>query len=163
MGSWLRRRRPLRKAAAATHGPVQPAHPAVMADITVSIAGQLSAAEDMEGHRIPHLAVSAWTARAAVTGPSRGGPRTRRCRTIGPHRRGLHPPHCRRPDVPRAVGTTTVGQLPHPAKVARELAQLAAAGLTGIAISLVNYRDELPYFCAEALPRPVRLGVREPA
>jgi dimethylsulfone monooxygenase len=50
-----------------------------------------------------------------------------------------------------------------PDKVARELAQLAAAGLTGIAISLVNYRDELPYFCAEALPRLVRMGLREPA
>jgi len=41
------------------------------------------------------------------------------------------------------------------------LAQLAAAGLTGIAVSFVNYLDELPYFCAEVLPRLARSGLRE--
>ena len=41
------------------------------------------------------------------------------------------------------------------------MAQLADAGLTGIAVSFVNYLDELPYFCAEVLPRLARLGVRE--
>jgi FMNH2-dependent dimethyl sulfone monooxygenase len=35
------------------------------------------------------------------------------------------------------------------------------AGLTGIAVSFVNYLDELPYFCAEVLPRMARLGLRE--
>jgi FMNH2-dependent dimethyl sulfone monooxygenase len=30
----------------------------------------------------------------------------------------------------------------------------------GIALSFVNYLDELPYFCAEVLPRLVRLGAR---
>jgi hypothetical protein len=40
-----------------------------------------------------------------------------------------------------------------PDMVARDLAQLATAGLTGIAVSFVNYLDELPYFCAEVLPR----------
>jgi hypothetical protein len=29
----------------------------------------------------------------------------------------------------------------------------AAAGLTGIAVSVASYLDELPYFCAEVLPR----------
>ena len=48
-----------------------------------------------------------------------------------------------------------------PDKVARDLAELAAAGLTGIAVSFVNYLDELPYFCAEVLPRLARLGLRE--
>jgi alkanesulfonate monooxygenase SsuD/methylene tetrahydromethanopterin reductase-like flavin-dependent oxidoreductase (luciferase family) len=48
-----------------------------------------------------------------------------------------------------------------PDAVARELAQLAAAGLTGIAVSFVNYLDELPYFCAEVLPRLARSGLRE--
>jgi len=28
-------------------------------------------------------------------------------------------------------------------------------------VSFVNYLDELPYFCAEVLPRLVRSGVRE--
>jgi len=50
-----------------------------------------------------------------------------------------------------------------PDTVTGQLAQLAAAGVTGIAVSFVNYLDELPYFCAEVLPRLVRLGLREPA
>ena len=49
-----------------------------------------------------------------------------------------------------------------PDAVAGRLARLAAAGVAGIAVSFVNYLDELPYFCAEVLPRLVRLGLREP-
>ena len=49
-----------------------------------------------------------------------------------------------------------------PDAVAQQMAQLTAAGLTGIAVSFVNYLDELPYFCAEILPRLARLGLREP-
>ena len=48
-----------------------------------------------------------------------------------------------------------------PDEVAGALADLSKAGLTGIAISLVNYVDELPYFCDEVLPRLERLGLRE--
>jgi alkanesulfonate monooxygenase SsuD/methylene tetrahydromethanopterin reductase-like flavin-dependent oxidoreductase (luciferase family) len=47
-----------------------------------------------------------------------------------------------------------------PDAVARQMARLTAAGLTGIAVSFVNYLDELPYFCAEILPRLARLGLR---
>jgi hypothetical protein len=32
--------------------------------------------------------------------------------------------------------------------------------MRGIALSFVNYLDELPYFCEEVLARLVRLGVR---
>jgi len=45
--------------------------------------------------------------------------------------------------------------------IAAELANLSAAGFDGIAVSLVNYADELPYFAAEVLPRLSRLGLRE--
>ena len=48
-----------------------------------------------------------------------------------------------------------------PDMVANGLRQLAEAGLTGIAVSFVNYLDELPYFCDEVLPRLVRAGLRE--
>ena len=34
-----------------------------------------------------------------------------------------------------------------------QLIDLSKAGLTGIAVSLVNYVDELPFFCDEVLPR----------
>ena len=45
--------------------------------------------------------------------------------------------------------------------VAKTLAALSAAGVTGIGISLINYLDELPFFCEEVLPRLERLGLRE--
>jgi alkanesulfonate monooxygenase SsuD/methylene tetrahydromethanopterin reductase-like flavin-dependent oxidoreductase (luciferase family) len=45
--------------------------------------------------------------------------------------------------------------------VAGQLADLSNAGLTGIGISLVNYIEELPFFCQEVLPRLDRMGVRE--
>ena len=48
-----------------------------------------------------------------------------------------------------------------PDQVAQELAQIAAAGARGIALSFVNYLDELPFFAAEVLPRLARLGLRE--
>ncbi len=48
-----------------------------------------------------------------------------------------------------------------PDDVAAALADLSKAGLTGIAISLVNYTDELPFFCDEVLPRLERMGLRE--
>lgn len=47
-----------------------------------------------------------------------------------------------------------------PDAVAAELSRLAELGLRGIAVSFVNYLDELPYFCAEVLPRLARAGLR---
>ncbi|MGH7045500.1 MAG: LLM class flavin-dependent oxidoreductase [Stellaceae bacterium] len=64
----------------------------------------------------------------------------------------------------RAHQANGMGGLPlvgDPDRVASDLAQLAAAGLTGIAVSFVNYLDELPYFCAEVLPRLARAGLRQ--
>jgi alkanesulfonate monooxygenase SsuD/methylene tetrahydromethanopterin reductase-like flavin-dependent oxidoreductase (luciferase family) len=54
-------------------------------------------------------------------------------------------------------GLAIVGDPDH---VAQHIADLSRAGLTGIALSLVNYADELPYFCDEVLPRLERAGVR---
>ena len=48
-----------------------------------------------------------------------------------------------------------------PDYVANQLADLSKAGLTGIGISLVNYIDELPYFCDEVIGRLERMGIRE--
>ena len=47
-----------------------------------------------------------------------------------------------------------------PDSVARDLADLSRAGLRGVGVSFVNYADELPFFCAEVLPRLERIGVR---
>jgi alkanesulfonate monooxygenase SsuD/methylene tetrahydromethanopterin reductase-like flavin-dependent oxidoreductase (luciferase family) len=48
-----------------------------------------------------------------------------------------------------------------PDSVADQLAGLSRAGLTGVAISLIHYSDELPFVCDEVLPRLARLGLRE--
>ena len=49
-----------------------------------------------------------------------------------------------------------------PDRVAEELANISRAGMRGIAVSFVNYLNEMPYFCDEVLPRLVRLGARAP-
>ncbi len=54
-------------------------------------------------------------------------------------------------------GLPIVGDPDH---VAAQLAGLSKAGLTGVGISLVNYIDELPFLCAEVLPRLERMGLR---
>ncbi|HEX3398931.1 MAG TPA: LLM class flavin-dependent oxidoreductase [Acetobacteraceae bacterium] len=48
-----------------------------------------------------------------------------------------------------------------PDGIARELAEIAAAGARGIALSFVNYGDELPFFRDEVLPRLARMGLRQ--
>jgi alkanesulfonate monooxygenase SsuD/methylene tetrahydromethanopterin reductase-like flavin-dependent oxidoreductase (luciferase family) len=48
-----------------------------------------------------------------------------------------------------------------PDSVAGELATLSQSGIRGIAFSMVNYLDELPFFRDEVLPRLERVGVRE--
>ena len=47
-----------------------------------------------------------------------------------------------------------------PDRVAQGLADISKAGMRGIAVSFVNYLDELPYFAHEVLPRLVEHGVR---
>ena len=48
-----------------------------------------------------------------------------------------------------------------PDDVAEELAAYSRAGLTGVAISMVNFVNETPFFCQEVLPRLARKGLRE--
>jgi len=55
-------------------------------------------------------------------------------------------------------GLPIVGDPDH---VATQIADLSKPGLTGIAISLVNYLDELPYFVDEVIGRLERMGLRE--
>ena len=49
-----------------------------------------------------------------------------------------------------------------PDRVAEELANIARAGMRGIAVSFINYLNETPYFCDEVLPRLARMGLRLP-
>jgi alkanesulfonate monooxygenase SsuD/methylene tetrahydromethanopterin reductase-like flavin-dependent oxidoreductase (luciferase family) len=54
-------------------------------------------------------------------------------------------------------GVPIVGDPDH---IAEKLIELSRAGLSGIAVSLVNYADELPFFCDEVMPRLQRAGLR---
>ena len=47
-----------------------------------------------------------------------------------------------------------------PDHIAGQFADLCRAGMRGIAFSMINYLDELPYFRDEVLPRLVKMGVR---
>jgi len=60
-----------------------------------------------------------------------------------------------------AHGNSGLPIIGDPDHVARQLIDLSSAGLTGIAVSLVNYADELPFLRAEVLPRLERAGLRE--
>jgi len=64
----------------------------------------------------------------------------------------------------RAYQANGMGGLPiigDPDRVADYLTQLSTAGARGVALSFVNYLDELPYFCAEVLPRLARADLRQ--
>jgi len=62
-----------------------------------------------------------------------------------------------------AHGNSGLPIIGDPDHVAGELVALSRAGLTGIAVSLVNFADELPYLRAEVLPRLARAGLRAAA
>ena len=55
----------------------------------------------------------------------------------------------------------TPGSEPAGARISAGKSGKVARSLPRIAVSFVNYLNELPYFCDEVLPRLARLGVRE--
>lgn len=59
-----------------------------------------------------------------------------------------------------AAGTGSFPLVGTPERVADGLAQLAAIGFNGAALSFVNYRDELPLFCGKVLPILKHAGIR---
>jgi alkanesulfonate monooxygenase SsuD/methylene tetrahydromethanopterin reductase-like flavin-dependent oxidoreductase (luciferase family) len=63
----------------------------------------------------------------------------------------------------RMMAASGIGGYPFvgtPDKVAAEFANLGRAGFRGLAVSFVNYLNDVPYFCAEVLPRLARMGLR---
>jgi alkanesulfonate monooxygenase SsuD/methylene tetrahydromethanopterin reductase-like flavin-dependent oxidoreductase (luciferase family) len=63
----------------------------------------------------------------------------------------------------QANGMGGVPIIGDPEDVADELARLSAAGARGIAVSFVNYLEELPFFCNEVMPRLEQRGLRRAA
>ena len=51
-----------------------------------------------------------------------------------------------------AAGTGSYPLVGTPDRIVGELAKIQAAGFSGIALSFVNYRNELPYFCSTVVP-----------
>lgn len=63
----------------------------------------------------------------------------------------------------RMMASSGIGGYPFvgtPDKVAAEFANLGRAGFRGLAVSFVNYLNDVPYFCAEVFPRLARMGFR---
>ena len=78
---------------------------------------------------------------------------------ITPQAVGMQPYATQRDELARGWGgLPIVGDPDHVAARMREYSQ---AGLQGIAISLLNFTDELPLLCDDVLPRLERLGLRQ--
>jgi FMNH2-dependent dimethyl sulfone monooxygenase len=74
---------------------------------------------------------------------------------------GSHDPAAYRLHRKRFVGGAgTYPLVGSPERIADELAAISAAGFEGVAISFVNYRDELPYFLETVLPLLREMGLR---
>jgi alkanesulfonate monooxygenase SsuD/methylene tetrahydromethanopterin reductase-like flavin-dependent oxidoreductase (luciferase family) len=63
--------------------------------------------------------------------------------------------------VRQAAGYGSFPVVGDPDTVAGQLAKISEIGFTALAMGLVNYLDEFPFFRDEVLPRLERLGVRE--
>ena len=62
-----------------------------------------------------------------------------------------------------SLATSGVGGYPFvgsPDRIADEFANLSRAGFRGLAVSFVNYVNDVPYFADEVLPRLARMGLR---
>jgi alkanesulfonate monooxygenase SsuD/methylene tetrahydromethanopterin reductase-like flavin-dependent oxidoreductase (luciferase family) len=76
---------------------------------------------------------------------------------------GSHDPAAYRLHRKRFVGGAgTYPLIGTPERIAMELAAISAAGFEGVAISFVNYKDELPYFVQAVLPLLQAMGLRNP-
>jgi FMNH2-dependent dimethyl sulfone monooxygenase len=74
---------------------------------------------------------------------------------------GSHDPAAYRLHRKRFVGGAgTYPLVGSPERIAMELAAIGAAGFEGVAISFVNYKDELPYFVQAVLPLLRDAGLR---
>lgn len=74
---------------------------------------------------------------------------------------GSHDPIAYRLHRKRFVGGAgTFPLVGTPQHIATQLVRISAAGFAGVALSFVNYRDELPYFIAQVLPLLQEAGLR---
>lgn len=74
---------------------------------------------------------------------------------------GSHDPEAYRLHRQRFVGGAgTYPLVGTPARIAEELVAIHQAGFAGVALSFVNYKDELPYFIATVLPLLQQAGLR---
>jgi FMNH2-dependent dimethyl sulfone monooxygenase len=62
-----------------------------------------------------------------------------------------------------AGGNSAYPLIGNPDLIANRIKRISESGFLGIAMGLVNYLDELPYFQSEVLPRLEKMGLRKPA
>ena len=60
-----------------------------------------------------------------------------------------------------AGGNSAYPLIGNPDTVAQKIKYLSVLGFSGIAMCLVNFLEELPYFASEVLPRLSKLGIRQ--
>ncbi|WP_255660771.1 LLM class flavin-dependent oxidoreductase [Pseudonocardia sp. ICBG1293] len=77
---------------------------------------------------------------------------------------GTRMPPAQREQLNRAVASTMAGYplVGSPATIARQLGDLSAAGVDGVALTWMNYERGLPRFIADVLPVLERDGIRHP-
>lgn len=77
---------------------------------------------------------------------------------------GTHMPPEQHSQLARAVASTMAGYplIGSPEAIGKQLADLAAAGVDGVALTWMNYETGLPRFIADVLPILEREGVRQP-
>jgi alkanesulfonate monooxygenase SsuD/methylene tetrahydromethanopterin reductase-like flavin-dependent oxidoreductase (luciferase family) len=74
---------------------------------------------------------------------------------------GSHDPEAYRLHRKRFVGGAgTYPLVGTPARIAEELVAISRVGFEGVALSFVNYKDELPYFLQTVLPLLREAGLR---
>ena len=74
---------------------------------------------------------------------------------------GSHDPAAYRLHRKRFVGGAgTYPLIGTPARIAEELARISEVGFEGVALSFVNYKEELPYFIDTVLPLLRQMGLR---
>jgi len=75
---------------------------------------------------------------------------------------GSHDPEAYRLHRKRFVGGAgTYPLIGTPRRIAEELTAISEVGFAGVALSFVNYKDELPYFIETVLPLLRKAGLRE--
>jgi FMNH2-dependent dimethyl sulfone monooxygenase len=81
---------------------------------------------------------------------------------MGMHGQSFPPGHYERFRERFTAGHGSYPLVGTPDQIADELERIAQTGMAGLAFGMVNFLEEMPYFCQEVLPRLEAKGLRRP-